>query len=67
MCTVSWVQQTGGYHLLANRDEKRTRGRAFAPAIRECGGVRYVAPIDSDFGMAPSTLRYLASKTAEAA
>ena len=50
MCTVSWVQQPGGYHLLANRDEKRTRGRAFAPAIRECGGVRYVAPIDSDFG-----------------
>lgn len=50
MCTVSWVQQPGGYHLLANRDEKRTRGSAFAPAIRECGGVRYVAPIDSDFG-----------------
>jgi len=50
VCTVSWVQQPGGYHLLANRDEKRTRGRAFAPAIRECGGVRYVAPIDSDFG-----------------
>ena len=50
MCTVSWVQQPGGYHLLANRDEKRTRGKAFAPAIRECGGVRYVAPIDSDFG-----------------
>ena len=50
MCTVSWVQQPGGYHLMANRDEKRTRGRAFAPAIRECGGVRYVAPIDADFG-----------------
>jgi hypothetical protein len=44
VCTVSWVQQPGGYHLLANRDEKRTRGRAFAPAIREYGGVRYVAP-----------------------
>lgn len=50
MCTVSWVQQSGGYHLMANRDEKRSRGRAFAPAIRERGGVRYVAPIDSDFG-----------------
>jgi hypothetical protein len=35
---------------MVNRDEKRTRGRAFAPAIRECGGVRYVAPVDSDFG-----------------
>ena len=50
MCTVSWVQQSGGYHLLSNRDEQRTRGRAFAPAIRECGGVRYIAPIDADFG-----------------
>jgi len=50
VCTVSWVQQPGGYHLMANRDEKRSRGRAFAPAIRECGGVRYVAPIDADFG-----------------
>jgi Transport and Golgi organisation 2 len=50
VCTVSWVQQPGGYHLLSNRDEKRTRGRAFAPAIMERGGVRYIAPIDSDFG-----------------
>ncbi len=50
MCTVSWVRQPGGYHLLSNRDEKRTRGRAFAPAIAVCGGVRYIAPIDSDFG-----------------
>lgn len=50
MCTVSWVQQPGGYHLLSNRDEKLTRGRALAPAIRECGGVRYIAPVDADFG-----------------
>ena len=50
MCTVSWVQQPGGYHLLSNRDENRTRGRAFAPAITERGGVRYIAPSDSDFG-----------------
>lgn len=50
MCTVSWVEQPGGYHLLANRDEKLTRGRAAAPAITECGGVRYIAPVDSDFG-----------------
>ena len=50
MCTVSWVHRPGGYHLLANRDEKRTRGSALSPAIRECGGVRYVAPIDADFG-----------------
>lgn len=50
MCTVSWVHQQGGYHLLCNRDEKRTRGTAFAPRIVERGGVRYIAPVDSDHG-----------------
>jgi uncharacterized protein with NRDE domain len=50
VCTVSWVREAGGYHLLCNRDEKLTRGAAFEPAIRECGGVRYIAPIDSDAG-----------------
>ena len=45
MCTVSWVQQPGGYHLMANRDEKRTRGRAFAPAIRRARwGSTYANP-----------------------
>jgi Transport and Golgi organisation 2 len=48
MCTVSWVHQPGGYHLLCNRDEKRTRGAAFAPAVLERGGVRYIAPVDAD-------------------
>ena len=50
MCTVSWVHQPGGYHLLSNRDEKRTRGTASAPALVERGGVRFIAPIDADFG-----------------
>ena len=50
MCTVSWVHQPGGYHLLCNRDEKLTRGTAFAPALIERGGVRFIAPIDADFG-----------------
>jgi hypothetical protein len=50
VCTVSWVQQPGGYHLLCNRDEKRTRGTAFAPRAVEIGGVRYIAPIDRDGG-----------------
>src|SRR5262245_61930521 len=50
MCTVSWVHQPDGYHLLCNRDEKRTRGTAFAPQVVERGGVRYIAPIDSDCG-----------------
>src|SRR5215472_2381117 len=50
MCTVSGVHQSNGYHLLCNRDERRTRGTAVAPHIVERGGVRYIAPIDSDGG-----------------
>lgn len=50
MCTVSWAHQPGGYHLLCNRDEKRTRGTAFAPQVMQNSGVRYIAPIDSDGG-----------------
>jgi hypothetical protein len=50
MCTVSWVHQPGGYHLLSNRDEKLTRGTAFAPALVERGGVRFIAPMDADCG-----------------
>jgi hypothetical protein len=50
MCTVSWVHRPGGYHLLCNRDEKRTRRKALAPRLLERGGVRYIAPVDRDFG-----------------
>jgi Transport and Golgi organisation 2 len=50
MCTVSWVHQAEGYHLLCNRDEKRTRGVASAPGLHRCGGVNYLAPVDPDFG-----------------
>jgi hypothetical protein len=50
MCTVSWVHQVDGYHLLCNRDEKRTRGVALAPQVLTCGGVRFIAPVDSDAG-----------------
>jgi hypothetical protein len=50
VCTVSWVHQTEGYQLFCNRDEKRTRGIAFAPRITERGGVRYISPVDSDCG-----------------
>jgi hypothetical protein len=46
MCTVSWVHQPDGYHLLCNRDERRTRGTALAPCVVERGGVRYIAPVD---------------------
>lgn len=50
MCTVSWVHQTDGYHLLCNRDEKRTRGRALPPRIMKREGVHYIAPLDTDAG-----------------
>ena len=50
MCTVSWAHQAGGYHLLANRDEKRTRGVGMAPTVCVSGGVRYIAPMDGDKG-----------------
>jgi hypothetical protein len=50
VCTVSWIHQSDGYHLLCNRDEKRTRGIAFAPRVIERGGVRYISPVDSDGG-----------------
>ncbi len=50
MCTVSWVHEGSGYHLLCNRDEKRTRGAGVGPRIGERGGVRFVAPADSDHG-----------------
>jgi hypothetical protein len=50
MCTVTWFHQPGGYQLFANRDEKRTRLAAEVPIERERDGIRFVAPVDGDFG-----------------
>ena len=50
MCTVTWTARADGYHLLCNRDELHTRRPALAPHILERGGVRYIAPLDSEFG-----------------
>jgi hypothetical protein len=50
MCTVSWIHQGFGYQLLCNRDEKRTRRPASAPQLLTRNNVRFVAPIDGDFG-----------------
>ena len=50
MCTVSWTREPDGYHLLANRDEKRTRAIAQPPRVRRHFGVRYLAPTDTDHG-----------------
>jgi hypothetical protein len=50
MCTVSWTHHPGGYHLLCNRDEQRTRAIATAPRVQERGCTRFVAPADADHG-----------------
>jgi Transport and Golgi organisation 2 len=50
MCTVSWVQTQDGYHLLCNRDEKRSRAIALPPRIQARGWVRFIAPVDPDSG-----------------
>jgi hypothetical protein len=50
MCTVSWLHQSGGYHLLCNRDEKRTRRPANVPSVMQRAGIRYIAPSDGNFG-----------------
>lgn len=50
MCTVSWIHQPDGYHLLCNRDEKKTRSAGLGPRIHTRGGVRFIAPVDPEFG-----------------
>lgn len=48
MCTVTWTLVGGGYELFFNRDELRTRARAWPPTVRAIGGVECLAPIDGD-------------------
>jgi hypothetical protein len=50
MCTVSWVHEERGYQLFCNRDEKLTRSGATDTQLLCRDGVRFLAPIDGDFG-----------------
>ena len=50
MCTASWVHDDGGFQLLFNRDEKRTRLPAEAPRLSRKDGVRTIEPMDGDHG-----------------
>ena len=50
MCTVSWIHDNSGYQVFFNRDEKRSRKPALSPVHAIRNGVRYIAPIDGDFG-----------------
>ncbi|WP_321475748.1 NRDE family protein [uncultured Paludibaculum sp.] len=47
---MSWIHHDNGFHLLCNRDEKRTRKPALPPRLQCPRGVRFVAPVDGDFG-----------------
>lgn len=44
MCTVSFLPKSQGFYLAMNRDEKRDRSAALAPAIVETGNHRAVFP-----------------------
>lgn len=50
MCTVTWVRRPDGYDCLCSRDERVTRLPATGPEVRELRGLRYVSPLDGDFG-----------------
>lgn len=50
MCTVSWLPLADGYTLCFNRDERYSRAPAMPPTERMDRGVRYLAPLDGDFG-----------------
>lgn len=53
MCTVSIISLKdghGGYRLVTNRDEQRSREPAIAPAWGEIGGVLAIAPRDPRAG-----------------
>ncbi|HEY8239949.1 MAG TPA: NRDE family protein [Kiritimatiellia bacterium] len=50
MCTVTWTRDSGGYLLLFNRDERKTRKPADPPSVQSCRGVPFLAPRDGDAG-----------------
>lgn len=50
MCTVTWLEAGGGYHLFSSRDELRTRGAAHPPRLHKTPAGHFLAPIDSDGG-----------------
>jgi len=50
MCTLTFTAGPGGYELLFNRDELRSRAPAIPPRIGRAGRTRFVAPIDGDHG-----------------
>jgi hypothetical protein len=50
MCTVTIVPRPGGFRLVCNRDELRTRPRALPPVVCDLGPVQAISPIDPHGG-----------------
>lgn len=46
MCTLTIIERHGGYRVVVNRDEKRTRPAAEPPERRRAQGVRALWPVD---------------------
>ncbi len=47
---MTWLRRDGGYDVLFNRDERRTRKPAAPPRIVDATGAQYISPADGDFG-----------------
>src|SRR6516162_5821423 len=50
MCTVSFSPNSRGFHLLMNRDEKRSRATALPPKIVDVDDRRAIYPRESNGG-----------------
>jgi hypothetical protein len=50
MCTLSFMPVQGGFHLLMNRDEQRTRAEALSPEFQDCGAIRALYPSEPTGG-----------------
>ncbi|MGE5212392.1 MAG: NRDE family protein [Nitrospirota bacterium] len=50
MCTVSFIPRSQGFYLAMNRDEKRVRFTALAPAVAKSGRRRAVLPREPSGG-----------------
>ncbi len=50
MCTASWLTAGDRFHLLFNRDERRTRAVGLPPRALRKADLAYLSPIDPDSG-----------------
>ena len=50
MCTLSFMPVEGGFHLLMNRDEQRSRTTALPPRLHPCGNLRAIYPSEQGGG-----------------